>query len=188
MDGSQSLGVLTTLPRADHVHPSDTSRAPLFSPGLTGAPTAPTASSGTNTTQIATTAFVQAAFPKTVSIGVTVDNGITVIASGIKHAFMKVPYNCTITGWSIITNGTAGTASVSLLKCAYATFPPASINTICGTNYITLTAAQKNQSTTGWDTGWTTTLVAGDILGVEILASPTPTVNNLNVLIDILKS
>lgn len=34
---------------------------------LTGAPTAPTASVGTNTTQIATTAFVQAAIPKNVS-------------------------------------------------------------------------------------------------------------------------
>jgi len=33
--------------------------APLESPILTGIPTAPTASAGTNTTQIATTAFVQ---------------------------------------------------------------------------------------------------------------------------------
>ena len=36
-------------------------KAPLASPTLTGTPTAPTASAGTNTTQIATTAFVQAA-------------------------------------------------------------------------------------------------------------------------------
>ena len=34
-------------------------KAPLASPALTGTPTAPTANSGTNTTQIATTAFVQ---------------------------------------------------------------------------------------------------------------------------------
>jgi hypothetical protein len=33
-------------------------KAPLSSPGLTGTPTAPTAAGGTNTTQIATTAFV----------------------------------------------------------------------------------------------------------------------------------
>ena len=38
-----------------------TLRAPLASPALTGTPTAPTASAGTNTTQIATTAFVKAA-------------------------------------------------------------------------------------------------------------------------------
>lgn len=35
-------------------------KAPLASPALTGTPTAPTAAGGTNTTQIATTAFVQA--------------------------------------------------------------------------------------------------------------------------------
>ncbi|MDT3427688.1 hypothetical protein J2Z22_003251 [Paenibacillus forsythiae] len=36
-------------------------KAPLASPALTGTPTAPTASAGTNTTQIATTAFAKAA-------------------------------------------------------------------------------------------------------------------------------
>lgn len=36
-------------------------KAPLASPGFTGVPTAPTATGGTNTTQIATTAYVQAA-------------------------------------------------------------------------------------------------------------------------------
>lgn len=36
-------------------------KAPLASPALTGTPTAPTAAAGTNSTQIATTAFVQAA-------------------------------------------------------------------------------------------------------------------------------
>ena len=35
-------------------------KAPLASPDLTGVPTAPTATNGTNTTQLATTAFVQA--------------------------------------------------------------------------------------------------------------------------------
>ena len=38
-----------------------TDAAPLASPALTGTPTAPTATSGTNTTQIATTAYVQSA-------------------------------------------------------------------------------------------------------------------------------
>lgn len=39
----------------------DTTYAPIASPGLTGIPTAPTAAAGTNTTQIATTAFVSTA-------------------------------------------------------------------------------------------------------------------------------
>ena len=82
MDGTAAVGTGTTWARADHVHPTDTSRyaatnpsgyqtaaqvtaslapyAPLASPALTGVPTAPTAAPGTNTTQVATTAFVEA--------------------------------------------------------------------------------------------------------------------------------
>jgi len=61
MNGAASAGVSAKLAREDHVHPSDTSRAPLASPAFTGTPTVPTAAPGTNTTQAANTAFVQAA-------------------------------------------------------------------------------------------------------------------------------
>jgi hypothetical protein len=60
MDGAVAVGVSTRFARADHVHASDTSRAPLASPALTGVPTAPTAAVDTNTTQVATTAGVLA--------------------------------------------------------------------------------------------------------------------------------
>lgn len=60
MNGTAAIGTSTRFARADHVHPTDTSRAPLASPALTGTPTAPTPANGTNTTQIATTAFVRA--------------------------------------------------------------------------------------------------------------------------------
>ena len=43
-------------------------KAPLASPALTGAPTAPTAAGSSNSTQIATTAFVQTAVAGTVSL------------------------------------------------------------------------------------------------------------------------
>jgi hypothetical protein len=62
MDGTASVGTATTkYALEDHVHPSDTSRAPLASPVFTGDPKAPTPSVGDNDTSIATTAFVQAA-------------------------------------------------------------------------------------------------------------------------------
>lgn len=61
MDGTATAGKETAFARGDHVHPTDTSRAPLASPDFTGTPTAPTAVAGTNTTQVATTAFVQTA-------------------------------------------------------------------------------------------------------------------------------
>ncbi|MBS0369011.1 MAG: hypothetical protein JSS57_07415 [Proteobacteria bacterium] len=61
MNGTVAVGSSLLFSRQDHVHPSDTSRAPLTSPGLLGTPTTPTAAPGTNTTQIASTAFVTSA-------------------------------------------------------------------------------------------------------------------------------
>lgn len=58
MNGTVAIGTSTRFARADHVHPTDTSRAPLASPTFTGTPAAPTAAVDTNTTQLATTAFV----------------------------------------------------------------------------------------------------------------------------------
>lgn len=66
MDGTASIGNATTWARANHVHPTDTSRAPLASPVFTGTPTAPTATAGTNDTQIATTSFVNTAITNAV--------------------------------------------------------------------------------------------------------------------------
>lgn len=70
MNGVAARGVAIHWARADHVHPTDTSLAPLASPALTGAPTVPTAAPGTNTTVAASTAFVTAA----VAAGVTVSD------------------------------------------------------------------------------------------------------------------
>lgn len=61
VDGTASAGSETKWAKGDHVHPTDTSRAAVASPTLTGTPKAPTATAGTNTTQIATTEFVQTA-------------------------------------------------------------------------------------------------------------------------------
>jgi hypothetical protein len=58
INGVQAVGVRNTVARGDHVHPTDTSRAPLASPTFTGTPAAPTAAADTNTTQVATTAYV----------------------------------------------------------------------------------------------------------------------------------
>jgi hypothetical protein len=67
-DGVSSFDALTDKATADIVG-TNTSvanalalKAPLASPALTGAPTAPTAAPGTNTTQLATTAFVRTEF------------------------------------------------------------------------------------------------------------------------------
>lgn len=58
MNGTAGAGVAVQASRSDHIHPVDTSRAPLASPAFTGNPTAPTPTPGDNDTSIATTAFV----------------------------------------------------------------------------------------------------------------------------------
>jgi hypothetical protein len=71
IDGTAVVGTSTTFARADHVHPTDTSRAALASPTFTGTPAAPTATAGTNTTQVATTAFVAASYAPLASPALT---------------------------------------------------------------------------------------------------------------------
>ena len=61
MDGTAAVGTSSAFAREDHVHPSDTTRAPLASPTFSGDPKAPTPSAGDSDTSIATTAFVAAA-------------------------------------------------------------------------------------------------------------------------------
>jgi hypothetical protein len=61
MDGTAQVGISPKYAREDHVHPTDTTRAPIASPVFTGDPQAPTPLPGDNDTSIATTAFVTAA-------------------------------------------------------------------------------------------------------------------------------
>jgi len=61
IDGTATAGNSGKVSDARHVHPTDTSRAPLSSPVFTGNPTAPTPASGDNSTSVSTTAFVASA-------------------------------------------------------------------------------------------------------------------------------
>ena len=61
MNGTAAAGSSALYARGDHVHPTDTSLAPIASPTFTGDPKAPTPTAGDNDTSIATTAFVAAA-------------------------------------------------------------------------------------------------------------------------------
>lgn len=69
VNGTATVGTSLRYARQDHVHPTDTTRAPLASPTFTGTPTLPTGtiavtqSAGNNTTAVATTAFVQQEVP-----------------------------------------------------------------------------------------------------------------------------
>ena len=68
------------------------SYAPLASPALTGTPTAPTAASGTNTTQVATTAFVQNALSN-MGAGGSEMVDVTITGTTSSASFSTNPYN-----------------------------------------------------------------------------------------------
>lgn len=93
MDGTAAVGSETAYAKGDHVHPTDTSRAPLASPALTGTPTAPTATAGTKTTQIATTAFVDTAITNAIAgiQGITYEVVQTLPSTGEAGVIYLVP-------------------------------------------------------------------------------------------------
>lgn len=82
MNGTQAAGTSTLWARADHVHPSDTSRAPLASPTFTGTPAGPTAAADTNTTQLATTAYVVGQAGSATPLG----NGTATVGTSLRYA------------------------------------------------------------------------------------------------------
>lgn len=97
-------------------------RAALASPALTGTPTAPTAAAGTNTTQIATTAFVNAEISNDVP---TVLAGLSAGAVGT-YAYLLLNTNTdtdyaagsTLAATSLVYAGTSSNASGSTVNIA----------------------------------------------------------------------
>jgi hypothetical protein len=110
------------------------SKADLNSPALTGTPTAPTASAATNTTQLATTAFVQTALASAFTSGMIMmwSGTIATIPTGwvlcngsnstpdLRNRFVIGAHsdntgvaNTTVTGSSTLTGGTKDAINVS---------------------------------------------------------------------------
>jgi hypothetical protein len=112
----QNLGTDATPEWVALVKPSDLSSyattsavaatyAPLASPALTGNPTAPTQTSGNNSTRIATTAFVAAGYQP-------LDSDLTAIAA----------LTTTSTGRALLTESSAQTGTGALVRAASPTF------------------------------------------------------------------
>ena len=110
MDGTAAAGTELAFARGDHVHPTDTSRAPLASPTFTGTPKAPTATAGTNTTQIATTEFVKTEVTNATSNLAT--KSTTLAGYGITNAYTKSEAD------SAIASAIGGVTSIRFQKVA----------------------------------------------------------------------
>lgn len=94
------MKVLDITGLSDLINIIKTYYAKLASPEFTGVPTAPTAASGTNTTQLATTAFVQSALSNIVPIIISND---TTMPSSVNNNGVWFQ----LTGDTSITNGEA---------------------------------------------------------------------------------
>ena len=114
MNGTAAVGTELAFARGDHIHPTDTTRAALASPTFTGTPKAPTATAGTNTTQIATTAFVNTAVSgkansSDVYTKTEIDNKLAGAMNykGTKAAVAKLPSSGNATGdvWHVTATG-----------------------------------------------------------------------------------
>ena len=138
MNGAANAGSTSTWTRADHVHPTDTTLAPIASPNFTGIPLSPTAVLGTNTTQIATTAFVFNAIgnlPVGVS-SVTTGAGLTgggtgnvtiaVSANGITNSLLATMPALTIKGNQSGSTAAAADLTVAQLMTMLGAAPIAS--------------------------------------------------------------
>jgi hypothetical protein len=125
-------------------------KAPLASPALTGTPTAPTASSGTNTTQIATTAFVAAAM--TAAGAGTVTSVSVVAANG---------FNGTVATSTSTPAITLSTSVTGILKGNGTAVSAAS----AGVDYLTPTGSGSNL----------TGITVSQVSGAAPLASPSLT-------------
>ena len=76
-----------------------------------------------------------------------------------------MPFNCTITGWTLLADQ-SGSIVIDVWKDSYGNFPPTVADTIAGTEKPTLASVQKNQDLTL--STWTTGLLQGDVLGFNV--------------------
>ena len=139
-------------------------KAPLASPDLTGTPTAPTAAAATNTTQIATTAFVTAAASQAVS-----DSGNNAVLKTFVNAKGDLVTATADNTPAILTVGTNGyflkANSSAAAGIEWASIP--TINALDDIGDVTITTATSGDFLKWNGTAWINTPIeVGDISSV----------------------
>lgn len=99
------------------------------------------------------------------------DGGGIALTTGIKGD-IRVPFNCTINSVTLLADQ-SGSIVVDIWKDSYANYPPTVADTITASAKPTLSGASKSEDTTL--TGWTTTIIAGDTLRINIDSAATLT-------------
>ena len=104
---------------------------------------------------------------------------ITVVIDGAGAApaadtktYVRVPYSGTITGWHI-AGDVSGSCVIDVWKDTFGNFPPTVADTIAGTEKPTLSEEQTASDTDL--TTWTTSVTAGDWIGINVDSASTLT-------------
>lgn len=95
-----------------------------------------------------------------------VDGGGALIATGTYKANPSAPTGGVINSWTLLGDGTSGSAVVDVWKSTYAGFPATIANTITASALPTCSSAVAATSSTL--TGWTTSFSAGDIFRFNV--------------------
>lgn len=125
-----------------------------------------TTTTGVLSIAIAGTDYATAGHTHTITVAVAfnMDNGASVLATGIKGD-IRIPFAATLTKWSLLPD-VSGSIQIDLWKDTYANYPPTVADTITASAKPLISSATKNESSTL--TGWTTSVSAGDIIRVNI--------------------
>jgi len=115
-------------------------KAPLASPALTGTPTAPTAAGGTNTTQVATTAFVTAAAASKVDAYTTQSKtadftaaaGSLYLVDSTTGAVVATLPAANVAGQTVAVKWSAGSNTVTLQRSGSDTIGPSATSAVFG--------------------------------------------------------
>lgn len=100
------------------------------------------------------------------AFGAVFDGGGVAVPAGT-ISYTRVPYACTITGWSIIAD--AGTTTIDVWKIASGAALPTNANTITAAAEPALAVGNAIRSTA--IPGWTTAVAANDIVGFHVDAA-----------------
>jgi hypothetical protein len=139
---------------------------------LAGAPTSMTINGTTCT-------LGSSCSPAKHSFGASFDGGGSALTSG-KTTYFTVPYACTISAWNIAVD--AGTATIDIWKIGTGTAIPTITNTIVAMAAPAISTGTAIHSTTL--TGWTTSVTANDIFGINLEAVATAKFVNIIVECD----
>jgi hypothetical protein len=138
---------------------------PVFSSGI-GSATATTQSASDNSTKVATTAYVDNQISVKRLLPSTTFDGQGSIVQINSIRYFRVLAATTITGWSIIAEGSSPTCTIDVYKIASGTTLPTSSITASAQPALSTGNAVKSTTLTGWTTSWS----ADDMIAVKVTA------------------